>query len=264
MAKQNIMKAIDDLRATVVGKIPMPNSQVEQITLALLYKFMDDMDQSSIDFGGNATFFSKEFEKYSWKKIMSNCNSAQVRYNLYTEALEKFYAHPDLPDTFREIFKNATVPYKDAETLTNFLKIIDSEFDYSDSEQLGDAYEYLLSVLGSQGDLGQFRTPRHIIDFIVELVDPDKNDKILDPACGTAGFLISAYKYILKQNTDKISGDKLTFDEKKDILKNINGYDIEPSMVRIAEMNLFLHGATEPKIFEYDTLTMDDRWNDKY
>ncbi|MEG1309889.1 MAG: N-6 DNA methylase, partial [Bacilli bacterium] len=71
-------------------------------------------------------------------------------------------------------------------------------------------------------------------------------------------------KYILKQNTDKISGDKLTFDEKKDILKNINGYDIEPSMVRIAEMNLFLHGATEPKIFEYDTLTMDDRWNDKY
>ncbi|MEG1309890.1 MAG: restriction endonuclease subunit S, partial [Bacilli bacterium] len=92
MAKQNIMKAIDDLRATVVGKIPMPNSQVEQITLALLYKFMDDMDQSSIDFGGNATFFSKEFEKYSWKKIMSNCNSAQVRYNLYTEALEKFYA----------------------------------------------------------------------------------------------------------------------------------------------------------------------------
>lgn len=264
MAKQNIMKAIDDLRATVVGKIPMPNSQVEQITLALLYKFMDDMDQSSIDFGGNATFFSKEFEKYSWKKIMSNCNSAQVRYNLYTEALEKFYAHPDLPDTFREIFKNATVPYKDAETLTNFLKIINSEFDYSDSEQLGDAYEYLLSVLGSQGDLGQFRTPRHIIDFIVELVEPDKNDKILDPACGTAGFLVSAYKYILKQNTDKISGDKLTFDEKKDILKNINGYDIEPSMVRIAEMNLFLHGATEPKIFEYDTLTMDDRWNDKY
>lgn len=264
MATMSVMKAIDDLRDTIVGKIPMPNIQVEQITLALLYKFMDDMDQSSIDFGGNATFFSEEFEKYSWKKIMSNSVGAQTRYNLYTEALEKFYTHPRLPNTFKEIFKNATVPYKDAETLTNFLKIIDSEFDYKDSEQLGDAYEYLLSVLGSQGDLGQFRTPRHIIDFIVDIVNPQKSSTILDPACGTAGFLISAYKKILENNTEKIEGDKLTFDEKSEILKNINGYDIEPSMVRIAEMNLFLHGANEPKIYEYDTLTMDEKWNEKY
>lgn len=264
MAKENIQKAIDDLRDTIVGKIPMPNTQVEQITLALLYKFMDDMDYASISLGGNATFFSGEFEKYGWKKIMSQSIGAQTRYNLYTEALEKFYLHPNLPDTFKSIFKNATVPYRDPETLTNFLKIINKEFDYSDSEQLGDAYEYLLSVLGSQGDLGQFRTPRNIIDFIVEMVDPQKENTILDPACGTAGFLISAYKHILKSNTEEIEGDKLGFEEKKDILNNICGYDIEPSMVKIAEMNLFLHGAAEPKIHEYDTLTMDDRWNDKY
>jgi type I restriction enzyme M protein len=62
---------------------------------------------------------------------------------------------------------------------------------------LGDAFEYLLSVMGSQGDAGQFRTPRHIIDFLVAIVDPDKTATILDPACGTAGFLISAYKHIL-------------------------------------------------------------------
>ena len=71
-----------------------------------------------------------------------------------------------------------------------FLKIID-EFNYDHCERLGDAFEYLLSVLGSQGDAGQFRTPRHIIDFMVEVVDPKKNETILDPACGTAGFLIS-------------------------------------------------------------------------
>ena len=62
-----IKKAIDDLRDTIVGKIPMPNTQVEQITLALLYKFMDDMDYASVSLGGNATFFSDEFEKYGWK-----------------------------------------------------------------------------------------------------------------------------------------------------------------------------------------------------
>ena len=264
MAKNNIQKAIKELCDTLVGKIPMPNDQVEQITLALLYKFMDDMDDTAISLGGNPTFFANEYEKYSWKHIMSQSLGAQTRYNLYTEALEKFYMHPNLPATFKSIFKNATVPYRDPETLTSFLKIIDREFDYSDSEQLGDSYEHLLSILGSQGDLGMFRTPRNIIDFIVEMVKPQKTDTILDPACGTAGFLISAYKYILRYNTKDFEGDLLTFDDKKDILNNICGYDITPSMVKIAEMNLFLHGAAEPKVYEYDTLTMDDRWNEKF
>lgn len=265
MAKQNISKAIKDLRDTIVGKVPLPNDQVDQITLALLYKFMDDMDQVSLQMGGVATFFSGDYEKYSWKRIMSNSIGAQGRYNLYSEALEKFYSNPTLPDTFRSIFKNATIPYRDAETLTSFLKIIDSNFDYNeDSEQLGDAYELLLNILGSSGDLGMFRTPRHIIDFIVSLVEPTKEDRILDPACGTAGFLISAYKYILAKNLDEDGKSNLTFDEKNNILHNISGYDIAPSMVKISEMNMFLHGAAEPKIYEYDTLTSDDRWGDKF
>ena len=265
MAKQNISKAIKDLRDTIVGKVPLPNDQVDQITLALLYKFMDDMDQVSLEMGGVATFFSENYEQYSWKRIMSNSIGAQQRYNLYTEGLEKFYANPALPDTFRSIFKEARVPYRDPETLTNFLKIIDENFDYNeDSEQLGDAYELLLNILGSSGDLGMFRTPRHIIDFMVSLVEPDKDDRILDPACGTAGFLISAYKYILNNNLDENGKSNLTFDEKTKVLQNISGYDIAPSMVRISEMNLFLHGASEPKIYEYDTLTSDDKWGEKY
>ncbi len=86
-----------------------------------------------------------------------------------------------------------------------FLKVID-EFTYDHSERLGDAFESLLSVLGSQGDAGQFRTPRHIIDFIVAIVNPKKTETILDPACGTAGFLISSYKHILAAN--RINMDK--------------------------------------------------------
>lgn len=259
MLDSSTKKIIDSARDVLVGKLPAPNTQVEQITLALLYKFMDDIDQESIEMGGNATYFSGDYAKYSWREIMKKSVSAQNRMNLYVEALESFYIHPKLPNTFKQVFKNATVPYRDPEVLSLFLNEIDS-FDYGDSETLGDAYEYLLSILGSQGELGQFRTPRHIIDFIVDLVDPSKTDKILDPACGTAGFLISAYKHIINNEENK----NLGYDEKKKILDNITGYDIEPSMVRIAEMNMFLHGCNEPDINEYDTLTSEDRWDDKF
>jgi len=259
MLNQDTKKVIDSARDILVGKLPAPNTQVDQITLAMLYKFMDDIDQETIEMGGEAVYFSGDYAKYSWREIMKKSVSAQDRMNLFVEALEKFYIHPNLPKTFKQIFKNASVPYRDPEVLTLFLNEING-LSYSNSEVLGDAYEYLLNILGSQGDLGQFRTPRHIIDFIVKVVNPSKKDKILDPACGTAGFLISAYKHII----DDQENINLNYDEKKKILDNITGYDIEPSMVRIAEMNMYLHGCTEPNINEYDTLTSDDRWNDKF
>lgn len=120
----------------------------------------------------------------------------------------------------------------------------------------------MLSVLGSQGDAGQFRTPRHIIDFIVEVIAPKKGEVILDPACGTAGFLISAYKYILRTNTDNKNISTLTPDEKGNLAKNFKGYDISPDMVRLSLVNLYLHGFTDPHIYEYDSLTSEDRWNE--
>lgn len=263
MLDKRTRSAIDEARNILVGKIPSPSAQVDQITIGMLYKFMDDMDQESIELGGKATFFTDEYEQYSWRKIMSKTVSAQERYNQYTAGLERFYINPNLPQTFKDVFKNASVPFKEADILTMFLKCID-KLSYTDSEQLGDAYEYLLAILGSQGDLGQFRTPRNIIDMIVEIINPKKNETILDCACGTAGFLISAYKHILRENTNNTTGDKLNFDEKKEILKHITGYDIEPSMVRIAKMNMFLHGANDPNIYEYDTLSDDSRWKDKF
>ena len=88
---------------------------------------------------------------------------------------------------------------------------------------------------------------RHIIDFIVEIVNPQKHESILDPACGTAGFLISSYKHILKTNTDKKLGDQLSSEDRKKVGKNLNGYDIEPQMVRLSLVNMFLHGFSTPK-----------------
>ena len=255
-------RRIDTARDILVGKVPDPKSQVEQITMALIYKFMDDMDAEAEELGGVRTFFSGEYARYGWSKLMDAGIGAQATLNLYAEALEKMKENVNIPQLFRDIFKNAFLPYRDPETLKSFLKVING-FEYSHSENLGDAYEYLLSIMSSQGDAGQFRTPRHIIDFMVELVDPQKEDRILDPACGTAGFLISAYKHIMKANQNGDDGKKgMTPDERTRLMGNIEGYDISPDMVRISLVNLYLHGFNTPKIYEYDTLTSEDRWND--
>jgi type I restriction enzyme M protein len=183
--------------------------------------------------------------------------------SLYGEGMVKMNLNPSLPQLFRDIFKNAYLPYRDPETLKLFLRTI-NEFKYDHSERLGDAFEYLLSVLGSQGDAGQFRTPRHIIDFLVNIIDPKKNETMMDPACGTSGFLISGFKHILNANTNNNIGDRLTPDERKKLTNNITGFDISPDMVRLSLVNLFLHGFTNPRVYEYDTLTSEDRWNEYY
>ena len=169
--------------------------------------------------------------------------------------------NPGIPPLFRDIFNNAYLPYRDPETLRAFLKVID-EFSYDHSERLGDAFEYLLLVLGSQGAAGQFRTPRHIIDFIVAVLDPKKDDVVLDPACGTAGFLISSYKYIMASNSGEDGHSTLTPHERGRLADNFRGYDISPDMVRLSLVNMYLHGFAAPHIFEYDTLTSEDRWNE--
>ena len=254
-------RRLDTARDLLVGKVPDPKSQVEQITIALIYKFMDDIDAESEEFGGTRSFFAGEFARYGWAKLMHSGLGGNEILNLYAEAITRMPENPGIPPLFRDIFKNAYLPYRDPETLRGFLKVID-EFTYDHSERLGDAFEYLLSVLGSQGDAGQFRTPRHIIDFIVAVIDPKKNETILDPACGTAGFLISSYKHILKANTDADGHSTLTPDERGRLATNFQGYDISPDMVRLSLVNMYLHGFAAPHIFEYDTLTSQERWNE--
>ncbi len=261
MLDSDTKRRIDSCRDILVGKVPDPKSQVEQITNALIYKFMDDMDAEAEELGGTRSFFAGEYAKYGWAKLMAPSLGGHDVLNLYSEAIGRMTENPGIPALFRDIFKNAYLPYRDPETLRSFLKEIDA-FTYDHSERLGDAFEYLLSVLGSQGDAGQFRTPRHIIDFMVEVIDPQKHESILDPACGTAGFLISAWKHILKHNTKARTGDQLTPDERQHLAANIHGYDISPDMVRLSLVNMYLHGFTDPHIVEYDTLTSEDKWNE--
>lgn len=263
MMNFDIKRKINTLRDILVGKVPDPKAQVEQITIALIYKFMDDMDLQGVEFGGSRVFFTGEYEKYAFSQIMLAEHSAQDKLNLYAEGMDKMVDNPDLPKLFRDILRNTYIPYRDPDTLARFLKEI-AEFSYDNSEDLGNAFEYLLSIMGSQGDAGQFRTPRHIIDMMVEIVAPQKNETILDPACGTAGFLISAYNYIKKHNVDENGNSTLTPDDRNRMTENFEGYDISPDMVRLSRVNMYLHGFATPHINEYDTLTSLDRWNDNF
>lgn len=261
MLDNETKQRINTARDILVGKVPDPKSQVEQITIALTYKFMDDMDQEALAMGGTASFFVGEYEKYGWTKMFDPHLGGFEMLSLYSEAITRMSENPHIETLFRQIFKNAYLPYRDPETLKLFLKTI-NEFRYDHSEKLGDAFEYLLSVLGSQGDAGQFRTPRHIIEFMVAVVAPKKHETILDPACGTAGFLISAYKFIRQSNTEKLPGDLLSVQDRARMVNNFSGYDISPDMVRLSLVNMYLHGFTNPRIHEYDTLTSEERWHE--
>lgn len=267
MLNAETKRHIDAARDVLVGVAPNPMTQIDQITYALIYKFMDDMDQAAIKAGGEASFFTGELEPYAWSKLVDSRMGNQEKMNLYGEALQKFAEAKQLPELFRTIFRAAFLPYRSPETLGLFLKEINF-FDYTHPEELGNAYEYLLSIMSAQGDAGQFRTPRHIIDFIVDVMNPTKDDTVLDPACGTGGFLVASYNHILEQHdgrNDPSEQEKpLTPDERKKLMNNFEGYDIDPSMVRIAQVNMYLHQFKNPKIVQYDSLTSEERWADKF
>ena len=143
----------------------------------------------------------------------------------------------------------------------------------------GDLYEYLLSEIASAGKNGQFRTPRHIIQMIVALVDPKLGEEICDPACGTGGFLLGAYQHILTRHTSPallsigddgiehgIAGDRLTDPRQWKALKEsmFHGYDFDTTMVRIGLMNLLLHGIDRPHLEYKDTLSKSFTERDRY
>ena len=246
----------------MVGQIPVPMMQCQQITLALTYKFMSDDDEQAVDLGGQPHYFTDGLEKYTWNKIVSRRIDDTQRSELYRDGLTALRDSETMPAVFREIFKDAVVPYGDHRTLALFLNTM-NRMEYDDSEKLGDAYEYLLKTAEAQADAGQFRTPRHIIDFIVNIVNPQKHEIIIDPACGTAGFLVSAYQHVKSQHELPDGGTTLSTPDLTRLADNLRGYDISPEMTKLAMANMYLHTQNKNlNIANYDTLTSTDHWND--
>ncbi len=285
MLTSETKRRIDSCRDILVGKLPLPTDQVELITLALIYKFMDDLDEESVEMGGRRSFFTQHLEPYRWRNLLPQTVSAEQRMSLFARGIEllggadmeievkekgevkkkRIIPAAHLPGLFRDVFRNAFLKFRDGRILTMFLTEVNA-FAYSHSEELGNAFEYLLQCMGTQGENGQFRTPRHIIDFVVACLDPQPGDRILDPACGTGGFLVSAYKHILSRHTSAgstIPGDQLTHEQRQQVYGHLTGYDITDLMVKLSKVNLFLHGFPDPAIHIYDTLSNDARWEEK-
>ena len=148
-------------------------------------------------------------------------------------------------------------------------KVVDAMDElYAQMEKLketdarGDVYEYLLSKLATAGVNGQFRTPRHIIKMMVEMMDPKADDMICDPSCGTAGFLVESGEYLHKNKKDEIFFDR----EKKDHFMNhmFYGYDMDRTMLRIGAMNMMTHGIDNPFIEYRDSLSDQNQDKEKY
>lgn len=269
MSYEEFRRRIDTMRQILVGAVPSPAGQIDQITYALMYKFMNDIDDQSAALGGVRTYFTGEYEKYNWHALMSSSLGAHERLELYRQAIQTMAKNENIPELFRSIYQNAFLPFNSANVLTLFLKEAD-KFSHGETDDIGDAYEYLLSITGAQGEVGQFRTPRHIIKFIVEAINPTKDDKVLDPAVGTAGFLIAAYNHVRSQHDGKDDQGntndekRLTADELDKIHRNYRGFDIDPTMVRTAKVNMYLHGFKTPDIINHDSLSSEEYWNDRY
>ena len=134
------------------------------------------------------------------------------------------------------------------------------EHDISDLDMQGDLYEYMLGKLSTAGQNGQFRTPRHIIQMMVELVQPTPDDTICDPACGTAGFLVASAEYIRSHYEDTMTTDQ--WEHFSGLM--FTGFDTDRTMLRLSAMNLMLHSITHPEIDYQDSVSKQNQIRDKY
>ncbi len=260
--KQRIDQSIDILYA---GGVNNPMDAIEQISYLLFLKILTEKEKGRSAISRKYTSpFTESFKSCSWDYLIPLARHELIK--AVRNAIERIHELPDMSQTGKMLFNKATLKIMDPPTLKAVMGVIDglSNELIAESDVKGDAYEYLLKKLSASGTNGQFRTPRHIIDFIVKLVNPKAGETICDPACGTGGFLISALSHILESNTSDESrqmeipvfGDLLKPKE-WDFLdeKAFTGLDNDQNMVKIAALNLYLHKLPKAKIAYHNTVT---------
>lgn len=220
---------------------------------------------------------SEELRWSYFKNMSADVMLDHVRLNVF-EFIKKLNSDTAF---FTKHMEGANFELRKPSLLVEAIKKIDEiyieiEKDAEDGKQTlqdiqGDVYEMLLSEIATAGKIGQFRTPRHIIKLMAEIIEPKLGNRIVDPACGTGGFLLGAYQYILTDLVRKTEPSKLTIDEdgfesgivssvldpknKKILDKSLVGFDIDVTMVRLGLMNLMMHGINNPSIDYKDTLS---------
>jgi len=256
------------------GGLSNPLPAIEQISYLIFMKRLDDLDrhhEMAAQARGQkyrSIFEARENCRWSnWKHL-----SAEDMFKHVSDVVFPFIKnlHNGADVLYAEYMKDATFMIPKPSLLQEAVSIIDGIKIGEKIDVQGDIYEHLLGELKTAGKNGQFRTPRHIIRMMVELVDPDIGQKVCDPACGTGGFLIAAYQHILRKYTTKdmvkfdedgtphnLIGDKIVKKEHWNLLwkQSFYGFDFEITMIRIALMNMILHGIMEPNIEQMDTLS---------
>jgi type I restriction enzyme M protein len=268
------------------GGLSNPLQSIEQMSYLIFMQRLEDMDNfeqkraqaKKQPYESIFTGAEQETCRWSyWKNLPADQMLVHVRDKVFPFIKN---IHNGEKTLFAVHMKDATFMIPKPSLLQEAVTIIDEmRIPAQNRDTQGDIYEYLLSQLQTAGKNGQFRTPRHIIRMMIELVDPDINDRICDPACGTAGFLVNSYEYIIRKYTsaDKIEqdadgeyhnliGDRITNPKHWDKLwtDTFYGYDFDNTMVRISLMNMVLHGIKAPRVELKDTLSKGFKEADRY
>jgi type I restriction enzyme M protein len=197
--RQKVDQLMDILYA---GGVNNPMDSIEQISYLLFLRLLTEKDEDHASIDKKYTrVFSGKWSRFAWGNFVSLTGDSL--FDAVRSAIESLHELPGLTETGKLLFNRATLKIYDRPTLRAVIQGIHN-FDlaaHDGHDFKGDMYEYLLSKLSMSGTNGQFRTPRHIINMIVALVDPQPGQRICDPAVGTAGFLISAFTHILRNHT---------------------------------------------------------------
>ena len=238
-----------------------PLTVIEQLSYLMFIRSLDDIEieteqkENMMGIPGKH-IFSQEKQNLRWSKF-KNLSPDEI-FSLMKDEKDGVFAfiktmHGNTESAFAKFMKDATFQIPNAQVLVNIITGLDElyENDIKDQDMLGDIYEYVLSKMNSSGQVGMFRTPKQIRDMMVQLIQPGPMDTICDPACGTAGFLISSAEYIRDTYGNKM-GEKEWEHYSKGLL---TGFDTGSTMLKISAMNLMLHSIREPHIAYQDSVS---------
>jgi type I restriction enzyme M protein len=282
---QNLLKRL--CKVMWESSVTDPLTYVTQIAYLLFLKMLEEMDAEQTGATKRALFAKVQiadeevdFGKLRWSVLTSDPDNERMLRTL-RDLLPRFALHPALSPGARAIFDDARIVIPDGATLRRAVDIISPIHLLSeDADVKGDLFETLSSDLGQQKRSAQFRTPRHLIRVIVEMVNPTIGGTVCDSACGTGGFLIAAYEHILLANTSpefirevtapggltvkRGIGDKLSPSQWEFLQKTtLHGFDGEQTFVRMTAMNALLHGFDYSPIIRRDSIGgSEDRWDE--
>jgi type I restriction enzyme M protein len=243
------------------GGVSNPLSVIEQLTYLLFIKRLDELHtlrENKAARTGKAVeepVFGPEEQHLRWSRFRET--APEIMFNTVRDEVFPFMKAlgGEENSTYSHHMKDAIFMMPTPRVLANVVDQLDG-IDMDDADTKGDLYEYMLGKIASAGQNGQFRTPRHIIQLMVDMTAPTPGDVICDPACGTAGFLIAASEYLIRHHGGSIY--KTAASRAKFNSGTFHGYDFDSTMLRIGSMNMLLHGVENPDIRYRDSLAQTD------